>query len=261
MSPGSIIPASRCNPPPTWFPPRSGPPILPRRSSSPARTPSPIPSPAHRSSTGWSSEQENQPMKTSLKAENRGWPRENAKNTGWPTGTKNDRITAGQNHNERHRSVLMILSCHHSVWPPRLQKKRKRDFEQEATERTEIRKAKPLCLGSMAICRPLTRVIYSFESALCSLLCLLFKPIWLRSSLCALCVLLWQSSLAGVHYVDANSTNATAPYTNWTTAATTIQDAVDAAAAGDEVVVTNGTYRGGVGVGKQLTVRSVNGPQ
>ncbi len=211
-------------------------------------------------------------MKTSLKAENRGWPRENAKNTGWPTGTKNDRIMAGQNHNERHRSVLMILSCHHSVWPPRLQKKRKRDFEQEATERTEIRKAKPLCLGSMAICRPLTRVIYSFESALCSLLCLLFKPIWLRSSLCALCVLLWQSSLAGVHYVDANSTNATAPYTNWTTAATNIQGAVDAAAAGEEIVVTNGTYATGgravhgtmtnrVAVDKPLTLRSVNGPQ
>src|SRR2546430_9630064 len=68
------------------------------------------------------------------------------------------------------------------------------------------------------------------------------------------------SALAGVHYVDVNSTNATPPYTNWTTAATNIQDAVDAAVAGDEVVVTNGKYSR-VTVDKLLTVRSVNGSE
>ena len=52
------------------------------------------------------------------------------------------------------------------------------------------------------------------------------------------------SALADVHYVDVNSTNATPPYTNWTTAATNIQDAVDAAVAGDEIVGTNGTAAG-----------------
>jgi len=89
----------------------------------------------------------------------------------------------------------------------------------------------------------------------------------LRASLCALCVLLWQRALAGVHYVDVNSTNATPPYTNWITAATNIQDAVDAAVAGDEVVVTNGIYASGgrdgnrVKVEKLLNVRSINGPQ
>jgi hypothetical protein len=77
----------------------------------------------------------------------------------------------------------------------------------------------------------------------------------------ALWVLLWQSALADVHYVDLNSTNATPPYTNWGTAATNIQVAVYAAVAGDEIVVTNGTYAGGVSINKPLTVRTVNGPQ
>ena len=80
------------------------------------------------------------------------------------------------------------------------------------------------------------------------------------------------SALAEVHYVDVNSTNATPPYTNWTTASTNIQDAVDSAVAGDEIVVTNGLYATGgravygtmtnrVAVDKPLTLRSVNGPQ
>ena len=76
------------------------------------------------------------------------------------------------------------------------------------------------------------------------------------------------SALADVHYVDVNSTNATPPYTNWATAATNIQDAVDAAVTGDEIVVTNGIYATGgraaiadstpnrVVVDKPLSVRS-----
>jgi PKD repeat protein len=82
---------------------------------------------------------------------------------------------------------------------------------------------------------------------------------------------------AGVHYVAATSGNPVAPYTSWATAATNIQDAVDVAAPGATIFVTNGTYASGsrvvystsyngtmtnrVAVDKPLAMQSVNGPQ
>ncbi len=76
---------------------------------------------------------------------------------------------------------------------------------------------------------------------------------------------------ATTHYVNLNNPAPVAPYTSWATAATDIQAAVDAAAAGDEIVVTNGTYASGgravygamtnrVAIDKAVMVHSVNGP-
>jgi len=77
-------------------------------------------------------------------------------------------------------------------------------------------------------------------------------------------------------YVSLQSTNPTPPYTSWITAATNIQDAVDAARDGDTVVVTNGVYAVGwrdpldslgyglgpsrVAVTNAIRLESLNGP-
>ncbi len=61
-------------------------------------------------------------------------------------------------------------------------------------------------------------------------------------------------------YVAAASTNPQPPYTSWGTAATNIQDAVAAAPAGGQVIVSNGVYAGEVNMTNPLAVLSVNGP-
>lgn len=80
------------------------------------------------------------------------------------------------------------------------------------------------------------------------------------------------SAGAALRYVDRNCPAPAPPYTSWFTAATNIQDAVDASAAGDEIVVTNGIYHHGgravagtmtnrVAVTAVVSIRSVNGPE
>lgn len=75
---------------------------------------------------------------------------------------------------------------------------------------------------------------------------------------------------AATLYVWSESPGPAQPYSTWAAAAHTIQQAVDAATAGDEIVVTNGVYATGgravfatmtnrVAVTKPVFVRSVNG--
>ena len=65
--------------------------------------------------------------------------------------------------------------------------------------------------------------------------------------------------LAVDRYVSPSGSN-TAPYTNWNTAARSIQSAVDASSPGDVVWVTNGTYAltNEILVDKAVTVRSID---
>jgi len=68
---------------------------------------------------------------------------------------------------------------------------------------------------------------------------------------------------ATIHYVALSSTNPATPYASWDTAATNIQNAVDVATNGDDVLVTNGLYvlASPIAVSKGIALRSVNGAQ
>ncbi|MBU1910719.1 MAG: choice-of-anchor D domain-containing protein, partial [Verrucomicrobia bacterium] len=73
----------------------------------------------------------------------------------------------------------------------------------------------------------------------------------------------------GTHYVVLNNPGAAYPYTSWATAASNIQDAIDAAAPGETVLVSNGVYNTGgragsvsnrVIIAEGVTLESVGGP-
>ncbi len=81
--------------------------------------------------------------------------------------------------------------------------------------------------------------------------------------------LLSQNTLAMTRYVNVNGPNPVSPYLTWATAATNIQNAINAASSGDLILVTNGIYQYGisyeygqdrVNISRAVTVQSVNGP-
>ena len=89
---------------------------------------------------------------------------------------------------------------------------------------------------------------------------------------CAVFMLLTFRASASVLYVNLNSANATPPYVDWSTAATNIQDAIDASTDGDQILVTNGIYQAGgrvmagdltnrVALNKAISVQSISGPR
>jgi hypothetical protein len=71
-------------------------------------------------------------------------------------------------------------------------------------------------------------------------------------------------TVADMHYVDINNLSPSSPYTNWTSAANSIEDAVSASTDGDLVLVAPGTYYppapDGIVVNKAIAIQSKNGP-
>src|SRR5262249_27246961 len=58
-------------------------------------------------------------------------------------------------------------------------------------------------------------------------------------------LVVYATSESRLHFVSGNNANPVFPYTNWVTAAVSIQDAVDASLAGDQILVSNGNYSTG----------------
>ena len=96
---------------------------------------------------------------------------------------------------------------------------------------------------------------------------------WISAPLCILFAMASLASAATDRFVWTNSPAPNPPYTNWHSAARTLQAAVDACESGDTVLVTNGIYDSGgrpaplwtstnrVTITNAITVRSVNGPE
>ncbi|WP_168442180.1 S8 family serine peptidase [Pontiella desulfatans] len=66
-----------------------------------------------------------------------------------------------------------------------------------------------------------------------------------------------------IHYVNVSNSTPVVPYASWATAATSIQDAVDAASSNDTVLIADGTYLLSVEitVTNAILVRSLNSPE
>jgi hypothetical protein len=76
---------------------------------------------------------------------------------------------------------------------------------------------------------------------------------------------------ATIYFVNVGNATPELPFTNWNTAATNIQNAINASANGDQIIVTDGVYNAGLAGGSDgvpdrvaailpVTIQSVNGP-
>src|SRR5690242_6559894 len=95
---------------------------------------------------------------------------------------------------------------------------------------------------------------------------------WGKSVFALLALILLSSPVvcAATLYVDINSVDPESPYSDWSTAATSIQDAIDVASDGDLILVNDGIYNVGgelaigdvtnrVAVTKPVSIQSING--
>jgi len=94
---------------------------------------------------------------------------------------------------------------------------------------------------------------------------------WILSVVAVSLFLCADSALATNRYVNILNPTPAAPFDSWATAATNIQNAIDASFPGDTVIVSNGVYQTGgrviaesftnrIAITQPITVQSVNGP-
>ena len=83
------------------------------------------------------------------------------------------------------------------------------------------------------------------------------KPNWVKFwafNSWLLVFIVCSSTNAATFYVDVNSSNPTLPYADLSTAAVSIQDAVDAATNGDLILVNDGVYQDGFRTSQEVVV-------
>jgi hypothetical protein len=100
----------------------------------------------------------------------------------------------------------------------------------------------------------------------------IMKTLWVKLLGASLGLVVFMKAGAATYYVDTANRHPVSPFTSWATAATNIQDAINAAGfTSNTIWVNDGVYKfGGIyspayarvaTLGKPLTIQSVNGPE